>query len=60
MFVIKVQPVEGGWSVDTRDIVPMMFRSGGAAERAAHDLGRKLARTGAPVRAPLLGFELQT
>ena len=47
MRTVRVSPVPGGWLLDN-DLTgaPLMFRSGGAAERNARELARLHANQG--------------
>lgn len=48
--VVSVRAVPGGWSVSSDSLAgPLMFLSGGRAEREAHRLSEALARSGAAV-----------
>lgn len=53
MIVIEVKPIQGAWAVSSADMEPMMYTRGEAAERAAHDLGRRLAGHGLPVEVQI-------
>ncbi len=54
METIKVEPLDGGWSVQTdRTANDMVFRSGRAAEETARALAERIARQGEAVRLQL-------
>jgi len=45
--IISVDPVPGGWSVDSPfALTPMFFLSGAKAERKARELGDRITRYG--------------
>jgi D-arabinose 5-phosphate isomerase GutQ len=47
MKVIRVSPIQGGWSVDYDTLAEaMVFRSGGRAEAAARKIASTLAQNG--------------
>lgn len=49
--LLSVRPTTGGWTVESSEgVEPMMFLSGGLAERCARTLAQTLARAGARVR----------
>ncbi|HEY8571500.1 hypothetical protein [Phenylobacterium sp.] len=48
---LSVRPAEGGWKIESSDgLEPLMFLSGGRAERSARALARVLSRAGKAVR----------
>ena len=54
METIKVEPLEGGWTVQTDSTAnDMVFRSGRDAEGAARALAERIARQGEAVRLQL-------
>lgn len=49
MKTVRVTAIPGGWMLDDEITgVPLVFRSGGAAERKAKELARLHARLGEP------------
>jgi hypothetical protein len=50
---ISVAPVQGGWRVTAGACEPLMFLSGGCAERQARALAQRLARLGYEARVEI-------
>lgn len=50
-ILLSVRPAAGGWTIEsTEGVEPLLFLSGGVAERSARALAATLAESGAHVR----------